>query len=87
MPTAALCQADLSRCSNRLPESELLDHIVGAGENRIRHGQGGLAHQPLEPKTVSIKLRTCSSGKGAFVINRQKKMAPSSAKAAISGSM
>src|SRR6516165_9166180 len=47
----------------------------------------GRGDQSLEPKTVSIKSGTRSSGNGVFVINRQKKMAPSSAKAAISGSM
>ena len=36
--------------------------------------------------TVST-CRSRSPGNGAFVINRQKKMAPSSAKAAVSGSM
>ena len=46
-----------------------------------------LAHQPFEPKTVSTKSRTRASGNGVFVISRQKKMAPSSAKAPVSGSM
>src|SRR6266700_161494 len=62
--------------------SRILCRLVGPNSF-----ERGLAHQLLEPKTVSIKSRTRSPGNGVFVINRQKKMAPSSAKAAVSGSV
>ena len=76
------------------PDNDI-DLLVDLAENRgfrdyltlVEELESLLGRRVEVPKTVSIKSRTRSSGKGVSVINRQKKMAPSSAKAAISGSM